>query len=88
MAHTPKWYDDRWPYFIRVHKWIPVNPAYVIQLTQANKQRLPSYLLMRNQVQFAISRRRLPVVRQQLDSFKQLDKIGETSHLRIKMSED
>ncbi|WP_083928236.1 LytR/AlgR family response regulator transcription factor [Spirosoma panaciterrae] len=67
MARTLKWYSQRWPHFLRVHKQVLVNPTYARKFTLAPSLRLPSYLIMSNQARVPISRRRLSLVRHQLN---------------------
>ncbi|WP_460962429.1 LytTR family transcriptional regulator DNA-binding domain-containing protein [Spirosoma litoris] len=68
MARTLKWYAQRWPHFLRVHKQVLINPVYACEFTLAPSLRLPSYLIMSNQARVPISRRRLPLVRHQLNA--------------------
>ncbi|WP_293691037.1 LytTR family DNA-binding domain-containing protein [Spirosoma sp. 48-14] len=68
MARTLKWYAQRWPHFLRVHKQALVNPMYACQITLAPHLRLPSYVVMSNQSRLPISRRRLSLVRHQLST--------------------
>ncbi|MVM42010.1 hypothetical protein GO730_37390 [Spirosoma sp. HMF3257] len=42
-SRTLKWYADRWPDFVRVHKGALVNPAYAGQVKLTSSQRSLSY---------------------------------------------
>ncbi|GAB4023659.1 LytTR family transcriptional regulator [Spirosoma sp. KCTC 42546] len=65
-AYTLKWFAQKWPEFLRPHKQALVNPAYIHRLQVAASLRSQSYVVMQDQVQLPISRRRVPVMLFQL----------------------
>lgn len=66
-CRTLKWFEDQWPHFMRPHKQALVNPAYIHQLTLGSTLRATSYLIMQDEARLAISRRRVPIVVEQLN---------------------
>lgn len=66
FSRTLKWFEEQWPTFLRIHKQTLVNPAYIQEVKLARSTRRTSYLIMRNKTRFAISRRRLAPVIDQL----------------------
>lgn len=66
MSYTLKWYEERWPSFIRIHKQTLINPQYALLLHLASHLRGNSYVLMDNYASLPISRRRLPQVQEVL----------------------
>lgn len=67
MSHTLKWYEGRWPSFIRIHKQVLINPQHARQVKLAPRLRDNSQLVMTNQTELPIARRRLSQVMQTLD---------------------
>ncbi|MBN8822290.1 MULTISPECIES: LytTR family DNA-binding domain-containing protein [unclassified Spirosoma] len=65
-SRTLKWFEKQWPTFLRVHKHALVNPQHAFQVNRASRLTSPSYLIMRDQTQLLISRRRLSDVVEQL----------------------
>ncbi|MBN8822287.1 MULTISPECIES: LytTR family DNA-binding domain-containing protein [unclassified Spirosoma] len=66
MSRTLKWFEKRWPSFVRVHKHTLINPQHAFRVKRAARLTLPSYLVMRDQTQLLISRRRVTRVIAQL----------------------
>ncbi|MVM36194.1 LytTR family transcriptional regulator [Spirosoma sp. HMF4905] len=58
-ARTLKWFEEQWPVFLRPHKRSLINPVYVLELLIASTLSSPSYVVMQDQVQLPISRRRV-----------------------------
>ncbi|MVM33615.1 LytTR family transcriptional regulator [Spirosoma sp. HMF4905] len=59
-ARTLKWFERQWPVFLRPHKSALINPDYVHGLLIGSTLRFPSYVVMQDNVQLPISRRRVP----------------------------
>lgn len=66
MSRTLKWFEKRWPSFLRVHKHTLINPQHASRVKRGARLTLPSYLIMRDQTQLLISRRRVNHVITQL----------------------
>ncbi|GAB4047799.1 hypothetical protein GCM10028810_32140 [Spirosoma litoris] len=66
MSHTLKWYEARWPSFIRIHKQALINPQHAQQVKLALRLRDNSQLIMTNWAELPIARRRLSQVKQEL----------------------
>ncbi|WP_158552604.1 LytR/AlgR family response regulator transcription factor [Spirosoma telluris] len=58
-SYNLKWFAQKWPSFLRLHKQALVNPAYVHHLSVAPTLQSASYVVMQDQVQLPISRRRV-----------------------------
>lgn len=56
-SRTLKWYNSRWPDFIRIHKGYLVNPQHIRNCVQLSP--IVAYLIMRNGVSLSIGRRRI-----------------------------
>ncbi|GAB4028895.1 LytR/AlgR family response regulator transcription factor [Spirosoma gilvum] len=65
-SRTLKWFEKQWPSFLRVHKHALVNPQHAAQVNRAARLTSPSYLVMRDQTQLLIARRRVSDVVEQL----------------------
>ena len=65
-SRSLKWFADQTPQFVRVHKNALINPTYIRALQLASSIRKTSYVIMRNEVPLAISRRRLPFILEQV----------------------
>ncbi|MVM36293.1 LytTR family transcriptional regulator [Spirosoma sp. HMF4905] len=68
-SHSLKWFEHRWPSFLRTNKQALVNPAFVSQIKPARYTQSTSYVIMQDQAQVAISRRRVNRIQKQ---FRQL----------------
>ncbi|GAB4039662.1 LytTR family transcriptional regulator DNA-binding domain-containing protein [Spirosoma gilvum] len=66
MSHTLKWYEDRWPSFLRIHKRVLINPTYAYSLHMSPHSRNNSHVIMDNQASLPIARRRLIQVQDKL----------------------
>ncbi|GAB4033273.1 LytTR family transcriptional regulator DNA-binding domain-containing protein [Spirosoma gilvum] len=56
-SRTLKWYNSRWPDFIRIHKGYLVNPQHIHNWVQISP--IAAYLIMRNGASLSIGRRRI-----------------------------
>ncbi|MVM33591.1 LytTR family transcriptional regulator [Spirosoma sp. HMF4905] len=63
-SRTLKWYSDRWPQFMRVHKGSLVNPEYIHSCIVISSE--VAHLIMRNGARLLIGRRRIKAVAYQL----------------------
>ncbi|MVM38064.1 LytTR family transcriptional regulator [Spirosoma sp. HMF3257] len=63
-SRTLKWYNDRWPHFIRIHKGSLINPAHVHRCVLVST--ISAHLIMRNGARLPIGRRRINGVMEQL----------------------
>ncbi|GAB4047803.1 LytR/AlgR family response regulator transcription factor [Spirosoma litoris] len=72
MSRTLKWYESRWPSFIRIHKRVLINSQYAQHIKLAPQPRDTSQLIMTNGAELPIARRRLSLVKQEfsLHQFK------------------
>ncbi|MVM33587.1 LytTR family transcriptional regulator [Spirosoma sp. HMF4905] len=62
-SRTLKWYSDRWPQFMRVHKGHLVNPQHIYSCVVASP--IVAHLIMSDGARLPISRRRIiPVIDQ------------------------
>ncbi|MVM35494.1 LytTR family transcriptional regulator [Spirosoma sp. HMF4905] len=59
-SRTLKWYSERWPQFIRVHKGSLVNPQHIHSCVVASS--IEAHLIMRNGARHSIGRRRISAV--------------------------
>lgn len=59
-SRTLKWYADRWPHFIRVHKNVLVNPNHVDSVIRESS--ITAKIVMRDGVTHPVGRRRIEVV--------------------------
>lgn len=66
MSHTLKWYEARWPSFIRIHKQALINLQHAQQVKLALRLRDNSQLIMTNRAELPIARRRLSQIKQEL----------------------
>ena len=62
MSHTLKWYEERWPGFIRIHKQALTNPTYARSLHLSIPFSRHGYVSMADQTVLPIARRRLAPV--------------------------
>ncbi|MVM33592.1 LytTR family transcriptional regulator [Spirosoma sp. HMF4905] len=63
-SRTLKWYNDRWPQFMRVHKGSLVNPEQIHSCVVVSS--IVAHLIMRNGARLPIGRRRISEVVEQL----------------------
>ncbi|QMW05658.1 LytTR family DNA-binding domain-containing protein [Spirosoma foliorum] len=63
-SRTLKWYNDRWPHFIRIHKAHLINPLHIHSCIVVSS--IVAHLIMRNGARLPISRRRISPVIDQL----------------------
>ncbi|QMW02701.1 LytR/AlgR family response regulator transcription factor [Spirosoma foliorum] len=63
-SRTLKWYSNRWPCFIRIHKGYLINPAYVHNCIVLSS--ILAYMIMHNGARLPIGRRRISQVIQEL----------------------
>ncbi|MBD2753326.1 LytR/AlgR family response regulator transcription factor [Spirosoma validum] len=63
-SRTLKWYSDRWPHFIRIHKGSLINPRYVHRFALISP--IAAHLIMRNGASLPVGRRRIKEVMDQL----------------------
>lgn len=61
-CRTLKWFADQWPTFLRVHKKTLINQAYISSCKTAENSRDTNYIVMTDQTQIEIARRRAPSV--------------------------
>ncbi|GAB4016630.1 hypothetical protein GCM10028808_45680 [Spirosoma migulaei] len=61
-CRTLKWFADQWPCFLRVHKKALINQAYITFCKPAGNSTDTNYVIMADQTQFEIARRRVPAV--------------------------
>lgn len=66
-SRTLKWYNDRWPHFIRIHKASLINPVHVRQVVQISP--IVAHLVMCDGSLLSISRRRIAAVCNQLNQY-------------------
>ncbi|MVM40275.1 LytTR family transcriptional regulator [Spirosoma sp. HMF3257] len=67
-CRTLKWFSQRWPHFLRVHKKALVNLDYLMAFQPGGKSTATNYITMADETQLEIARRRVPDVRQALES--------------------
>ncbi|MVM34570.1 LytTR family transcriptional regulator [Spirosoma sp. HMF4905] len=65
MSHTLKWYQGKYPDFIRINKGALINPTYVVSWQKTS--RLLASLTMQNGQQLVIARRRMLNVLEQVE---------------------
>ncbi|MVM37087.1 LytTR family transcriptional regulator [Spirosoma sp. HMF3257] len=63
-SRTLKWYNDRWPHFIRIHKANLINPQHIHSCIVVSS--IVAHLIMRNGARLPIGRRRISAVIDQL----------------------
>ncbi|QDK79985.1 LytTR family transcriptional regulator [Spirosoma sp. KCTC 42546] len=63
-SRTLKWYNDRWPHFIRIHKANLINPQHIHSCIVVSS--IVAHLIMRNGARLPIGRRRISAVVDQL----------------------
>lgn len=63
-SRTLKWYSERWPNFIRIHKAHLVNPEHIYSCILSSST--DAHLIMRNGARLTIGRRRIVDVIEQL----------------------
>ncbi len=66
MSRTLKWYEGRWPSFIRIHKHTLINPTYARSLQLAPRYRENSYVVMDDYASLRIARRRRAFIESEL----------------------
>ena len=59
-SRTLKWYNDRWPHFIRIHKTNLINPQHIHSCIVVSS--IVAYLIMQDGARLAIGRRRIKAV--------------------------
>ncbi|WP_460953762.1 LytR/AlgR family response regulator transcription factor [Spirosoma litoris] len=64
-SRTLKWYSDRWPQFVRIHKANLVNPQHIHSCVVISS--IVAHLIMRNGARLSIGRRRIKEVINQLE---------------------
>ena len=65
-CRTLKWFENQWPHFLRVHKKALVNMEHLTDFQPGNNCRATNYIIMADQTQLEVARRRVPIVRQVL----------------------
>lgn len=65
-CRTLKWFAQRWPAFLRLHKKALVNAHYIVHYQLGNPSQT-SYVVMRDQTQLPVARRRVEQVGQVLN---------------------
>lgn len=63
-SRTLKWYSDRWPQFMRIHKANLINPQHIHSCIVVSS--IVAHLIMRNGARLPIGRRRISAVVDQL----------------------
>ncbi|WP_080056294.1 LytR/AlgR family response regulator transcription factor [Spirosoma aerolatum] len=63
-SRTLKWYHQRWPQFIRIHKGYLVNPAYVRRWMIISP--VLAFTIMTDGVSLSVGRRRIAAISNQL----------------------
>ncbi|GAB4017853.1 LytTR family transcriptional regulator [Spirosoma sp. KCTC 42546] len=63
-SRTLKWYFERWPNFVRIHKAHLVNPDHIYSCVLSSST--DAHLIMRNGARLTIGRRRIVDVIEQL----------------------
>ncbi|GAB4047807.1 LytTR family transcriptional regulator DNA-binding domain-containing protein [Spirosoma litoris] len=66
MSRTLKWYEGRWPSFIRIHKQTLINPNYARSFILSSTLREAIYVVMADSAKLLIARRRLSLIRKKL----------------------
>ncbi|MVM38063.1 LytTR family transcriptional regulator [Spirosoma sp. HMF3257] len=66
-CRTLKWFADQWPQFVRVHKKALINQSYVSFCKPAGNSTDTNYIVMADNTQLEIARRRVPAVLQLLE---------------------
>lgn len=69
MSVTMLRYEERLPEFIRVHKQVLINPAYVIEFINSNTLKGYNFVKMKDGKIFEIARRRINEVDKKLASY-------------------
>ncbi|MVM34957.1 LytTR family transcriptional regulator [Spirosoma sp. HMF4905] len=77
-SRTLKWYSERWPQFIRIHKANLVNSDHIYSCVVVSS--IVAHLIMRNGARLPIGRRRISEVVQQL-GIDWPKKCGASTHL-------
>ncbi|WP_460911853.1 LytR/AlgR family response regulator transcription factor [Spirosoma areae] len=65
-SRTLKWYGERWPHFVRIHKGSLINPKHIHRCMLVSPT--TAYLIMSNNAHLPISRRRIGEVINQLSA--------------------
>lgn len=65
-CRTLKWFENQWPHFLRVHKKALVNLGHLKTFLPGPNATATHYIIMADQAQIEIARRRVPTVRQVL----------------------
>ncbi|MVM32499.1 LytTR family transcriptional regulator [Spirosoma sp. HMF4905] len=69
-CRTLKWFVNQWPHFLRVHKKALINQTYISFYRPGNNSKTTSYIVMVDNAQLEIARRRLLGVRQLLNQIQ------------------
>lgn len=67
QSRTLKWYADRFPGLLRIHKASLINTRHVHHYFILGGKRPYGYLIMKNGMRLDISRRNISLVKQRLD---------------------
>lgn len=67
QSRTLKWYADRFPSLLRIHKASLINTRHVHHYFIVGGKRPYGYLIMKNGMRLDISRRNISLVKQRLD---------------------
>ena len=59
-SRTLKWYHERWPDFLRIHKASLINPQYIHHCNVLSS--IVAYVTMKNGAVLPVGRRRIPEV--------------------------
>ncbi|MVM28435.1 LytTR family transcriptional regulator [Spirosoma sp. HMF4905] len=76
-SRTLKWYSERWPEFMRVHKGSLVNPQHIHSCVVVSS--IEAHLIMRNGARLSIGRRRISTVIRRL-GISQAKYAGTATH--------
>ena len=55
-----KWYEDKWPTFLRIHKRVLINKAHIISYRADSQMSSRKFVMLSNRTEFEIARRRVP----------------------------
>ncbi|MBD2753327.1 LytTR family DNA-binding domain-containing protein [Spirosoma validum] len=61
-CRTLKWFADQWPHFLRVHKKALINLSHITVCKPSGNSTETNYIIMADNAQFAIARRRVPSI--------------------------
>lgn len=65
-SRTLKWFYDRWPELLRIHKNALINPTFVEYYSVTGGKHPAGYVVMKNSLRLEISRRNVKSVGEQL----------------------